>query len=118
MIRLKEIAKSRGVKLVTIAKALGITYRALNAQTLAGSNPTLKRLQDVAALLDCTVGELIGEVPIKEYTPTEARTPAPAIHTLFCPSCGRPFNIVVQRASHQFRQSNGTHDDQDGEIPT
>ncbi len=118
MIKLKEIADARGVKLVTIAKKLGITYRALNAQTQAGSNPTLKRLQEVAALLDCTVGELIGEVPLKEYKPDERRVLSPTIQALICPNCGRPFNIMVQRAGQRFPQPNSTRDEEGGEIPT
>ena len=64
MLRIKEIAKEKGIALNDLANALGITYQALNARITG--NPSLKVLIELANALDVDVRELI--VPTKETT--------------------------------------------------
>ena len=65
MLRIKEIAKEKGIALNDLANMLGITYQALNARITG--NPSLKVLIELANVLDVDVRELI--TPTKE-TPT------------------------------------------------
>ena len=64
MLRIKEIAKEKGIALNDLANALGITYQALNARITG--NPSLKVLIELANALDVDVRELI--TPTKETT--------------------------------------------------
>jgi len=64
MLRIKEIAKEKGIALNDLANTLGITYQALNARIVG--NPSLKVLIELANALDVDVRELI--VPTKEMT--------------------------------------------------
>jgi hypothetical protein len=57
MLRIKEIAKEKGIALNDLANALGITYQALNARITG--NPSLKVLIELANALDVDVRELI-----------------------------------------------------------
>ena len=67
MLRIKEIAKEKGIALNDLANALGITYQALNARITG--NPSLKVLIELANALDVDVRELI--TPTKEMTNKE-----------------------------------------------
>ena len=64
MLRIKEIAKEKGIALNDLANTLGITYQALNARITG--NPSLKVLIELANALDVDVRELI--TPTKETT--------------------------------------------------
>ncbi|MBO1884864.1 helix-turn-helix transcriptional regulator [Capnocytophaga sp. Marseille-Q4570] len=66
MLRIKEIAKEKGIALNDLANMLGITYQALNARITG--NPSLKVLIELANVLDVDVRELI--TPTKEKTTT------------------------------------------------
>lgn len=57
MVRIKEVAKSKGVSLTDLAQKLGITYQALNARIVG--NPSLKALIEIANVLQVDVRELI-----------------------------------------------------------
>ncbi|ATA73877.1 transcriptional regulator [Capnocytophaga sp. H4358] len=67
MVRIKEIAKSKGVSLTELAQKLGITYQALNARIIG--NPSLKALIEIANVLEVDVRDLI------EPTTSTATTP-------------------------------------------
>lgn len=56
-LRVKEIAKSKGMDLQTLSKKLGITYQALNARMVG--NPSIKVLQEIADVLQCELIELL-----------------------------------------------------------
>lgn len=56
-LRVKEIAKSKGMGLQTLSKKLGITYQALNARMVG--NPSIKVLQEIADVLQCELIELL-----------------------------------------------------------
>lgn len=56
-LRVKEVAKNKGIDLATLSKKLGITYQALNARMTG--NPSLKVLQEIAEALDCPIFELL-----------------------------------------------------------
>ncbi|VEH63280.1 Helix-turn-helix [Weeksella virosa] len=56
-LRVKEVARNKGIDLQTLSKKLGITYQALNARIIG--NPSLKVLQEIADALDCPVFELL-----------------------------------------------------------
>ncbi|WP_311327225.1 helix-turn-helix transcriptional regulator [Capnocytophaga sputigena] len=57
MLRIKEIAKEKGIALNDLANMLGITYQALNARITG--NPSLKVLIELANVLDVDVRDLI-----------------------------------------------------------
>ncbi|GJQ03618.1 helix-turn-helix domain-containing protein [Capnocytophaga canimorsus] len=67
MVRIKEVAKSKGVSLTELAQKLGITYQALNARIIG--NPSLKALIEIANVLEVDVRDLI------EPTTSTATTP-------------------------------------------
>lgn len=56
-LRIKEVAKGYGYDQKTLAKKLGISRQALNAR-LTG-NPSMKIIQEIADVLNCSVFELI-----------------------------------------------------------
>lgn len=60
-LRVKEIARSKGIELQALAKRIGITYQALNARLIG--NPTIKALQGIADALHCSIHELIEAPP-------------------------------------------------------
>lgn len=62
-LRIKELAKEKGYSLETVAGRLGISPVSLS-QSLNG-NPTMKRLEEVAEVLDVDVSELF-EKPVKK----------------------------------------------------
>lgn len=56
-LRVKEIAKSKGVTLQALSKKLGISYQALDARTKG--NTSLALIQEMAIALECNPLELI-----------------------------------------------------------
>lgn len=56
MLRIKEVAKSKGFSLDDIAKALGITYSSLFRRI---DNPKLSTLEEIAQILNCPIQELL-----------------------------------------------------------
>ncbi|WP_156307148.1 helix-turn-helix domain-containing protein [Sphingobacterium endophyticum] len=56
-LRIKEVAKAKGVDLQTLSKKLDITYQALNARMIG--NPSMKVIQQIADVLEVSVFELI-----------------------------------------------------------
>lgn len=77
MLRIKELCKEKGISLQTLAgKKLGITNQALYASI--NGNPTLERLEEIAAALGVTVPDLFA--PPKECAIT-------------CPKCGAVLEV-------------------------
>lgn len=62
MLRIKEVAKSKGISITDLADRLGVKQVTLS-RTING-NPTIETLRKIAAVLDCDVRELIE--PTKE----------------------------------------------------
>jgi len=56
-LRIKEVAKSYGYDQKTLASKLGISRQALNARL--NGNPSMKVIQEIADVLNCSVFELI-----------------------------------------------------------
>ena len=61
-LRIKEIAKAKGITMGDIAKKIGISP--VNLSASLNGNPTLNRLQEVADVLDVDVPDLF----VKENT--------------------------------------------------
>lgn len=68
-LRIKEVAKSKGIDLQTLAKKLDITYQALNARMVG--NPSIKIIQTIADALECSVFELIASDQYAEHSYNE-----------------------------------------------
>jgi hypothetical protein len=66
MLRIKEVAKSKGISITDLADRLGVKQVTLS-RTING-NPTIETLRKIAAVLDCDVRELI--TPTKEQGQT------------------------------------------------
>ncbi|GIM48807.1 helix-turn-helix domain-containing protein [Capnocytophaga stomatis] len=67
MVRIKEVAKSKGISLTELAQTLGITYQALNARIVG--NPSLKALIEIANVLEVDVRDLIEPTTSANTTP-------------------------------------------------
>ncbi|MDO4729419.1 MAG: helix-turn-helix transcriptional regulator [Bacteroidota bacterium] len=67
MVRIKEVAKSKGISLTELAQKLGITYQALNARIIG--NPSLKALIEIANVLEVDVRDLIEPTTSTDTTP-------------------------------------------------
>lgn len=79
MIQIKEILKRRGVTAKELAAKIGISEGALS-KSLSG-NPTLERLEQIAAALGVEVAELFA---------------APKEGAISCPHCGKPITIKAE----------------------
>lgn len=62
-LRIKTVAKAKGIDLLTLSKKLGISYQALNGRMK--NNISMKILQETADAINCPVIELI--VPDKGF---------------------------------------------------
>lgn len=58
-LRIKEIAREKGMTLISIARAIGITRFNMSAIASGARGVSLKVLLKIARILDCTVDELI-----------------------------------------------------------
>lgn len=66
MLRIKEVAKSKGISITDLADRLGVKQVTLS-RTING-NPTIETLRKIAAVLDCDVRELITPTKDQEQT--------------------------------------------------
>lgn len=66
MLRIKEVAKSKGISITDLADRLGVKQVTLS-RTING-NPTIETLRKIAAVLDCDVRELIEPTKEQEQT--------------------------------------------------
>lgn len=66
MLRIKEVAKSKGISITDLADRLGVKQVTLS-RTING-NPTIETLRKIAAVLDCDIRELIEPTKDQEQT--------------------------------------------------
>lgn len=66
MLRIKEVAKSKGISITDLADRLGVKQVTLS-RTING-NPTIETLRKIASVLDCDVRELIEPTKDQEQT--------------------------------------------------
>lgn len=62
MLKIKEIAKAKGITITELAEKLGVTQVTLS-RTING-NPTIQTLLKISEILDCDIRDLIA--PTKE----------------------------------------------------
>jgi transcriptional regulator with XRE-family HTH domain len=80
MLRVKEIAKKRGLTIANVASHMGIKAPALS-RIINGSNTTTETLQKIADALDVSISELFEQ---------------PAVDTITCPNCGAKLKVVKE----------------------
>lgn len=68
-LKIKQLAKERKVTLKDLALAAGITPNRLS-RIVHGENPKMSTLQAIAAALNVSVNDLIGDGKQAEYCPT------------------------------------------------
>jgi transcriptional regulator with XRE-family HTH domain len=78
-LRIKEIAKSRGITLEQLADKLGIRRTSLS-QALTRNVFSIEKLSEIADVLDVEIPELF-----------EASQPS----SMKCPHCGKPVNVTL-----------------------
>jgi len=79
-LRVKEIAKGKGITIESIAKKLGVLPSAVS-QSISG-NPTLERLGEIASALGVEVSELLAK---------------PATGTIICPNCQTEIKLTAEK---------------------
>lgn len=84
---IKNIAKEKGYTMTRIADELGIN-RVTLAQSLNG-NPTLHRLQEIANVLGCSVGDFFRDETVGH--PDVSNT-----ISLICPHCHKSIRLSIQ----------------------
>lgn len=82
MLRVKEIAKEKGITMQVLAKRMGITPPGLSM--LLNRNLTLQKLNDIAEAL---------EVPITDLFETSKSNTA----NIVCPHCRKDIKIEVKQ---------------------
>jgi len=80
MLKIKEIAKQKGISISDLADKLGISRITLHSQM--NGNPTIETLQKIAIALEVEVSELFEK---KTDNPIQS-----------CPHCGKPITIHIQ----------------------
>ena len=79
--RVKEICKSKGVTMESVANELGITANTLTRNI--NGNPTIETLEKIASALD---------VPFQDLFT------APSLGVIACPACGAVINLSASKA--------------------
>ena len=82
IMRVKDLLKEKGVTAKELAARLNLSEGALS-QSLNG-NPTLERLNQIAAALGVSVAELF-------------EAPASGAASITCPHCGKPITLQVEK---------------------
>lgn len=77
MLRVKEIAKEKGLAIADVASRMGIKAPALS-RIINGSNTTTDTLQKIADALEVTIPELFEQ---------------PQTDTINCPHCGNKIKV-------------------------
>ena len=75
-LRIKEVAKQKGISLKVIAERIGIEPAAIS-QSISG-NPTIERMQEIANILGVPITELFEQ---------------PGTDTISCPYCGGKIKV-------------------------
>ena len=84
---IKNIAKEKGYTMTRIADELGIN-RVTLAQSLNG-NPTLHRLQEIANVLGCSVGDFFRDETVQSQGVSNTLS-------LTCPHCHKSIRLSIQ----------------------
>lgn len=84
---IKNIAKEKGYTMTRIADELGIN-RVTLAQSLNG-NPTLHRLQEIANVLGCSVGDFFRDETVESTNVSNTLS-------LTCPHCGKTIRLSIK----------------------
>lgn len=84
---IKNIAKEKGYTMTRIADELGIN-RVTLAQSLNG-NPTLHRLQEIANVLGCSVGDFFRDETVESTNVSNTIS-------LICPHCHKSIRLSIQ----------------------
>lgn len=79
--RVKELLKERGMTAKELAARLGMTETGLSIAIGDNGNPPLKRLQEIAGILNVEVSEL--------FTPKS--------NTIICPKCGTVLEVKERK---------------------
>lgn len=80
MLRIKEILKEKNITSKYLAEKLGMTEVGLSKAIGENGNPSLKRLREIANVLNVPLSRLF----IENST------------SINCPNCGKPINISVK----------------------
>jgi transcriptional regulator with XRE-family HTH domain len=80
--RVKEICKSKGLRMEDLAQKLGITQSALSHSLLR--NTTIDNLERIADVLQVSVADLFEMPQSDNFSPA-----------LVCPHCGKPLCIAA-----------------------
>jgi len=78
MLRVKEIAKEKGLSIADVAKKIGVQPPALS-RIINGSNTTTDSLQKIAEALGVSISELFEQPQTNEFT---------------CPNCGTQLKVT------------------------
>lgn len=81
MLRVKEIAKEKGITMQVLAKRMGITQPGLSM--LLNRNLTLQKLCDIAEALEVPVSELFTK-------------PGNDSAKIVCPHCGKSISLKIE----------------------
>ena len=81
-LRVKEILKEKGITQKELSEQLDMTEVGLSKSINEGGNPPLKRLEDIASVLDVPISELFEH---------------PDTSTIKCPKCGTELEVKVKK---------------------
>ena len=80
--RVKELLKEKGMTAKELASRLGMTETRLSIAISEKGNPPLKRLEEIAAVLDVSVSELFAPRPT---------------NIIICPKCGATLEVKEKK---------------------
>ena len=85
-LRIKDIAKEKGITLNDLAKSVGVTQPSISRMVNGVIMPSWITLEKIANALDVEVYELFSDAPRKEIQPQK----------LECPHCHNNINIEIK----------------------
>lgn len=85
-LRIKEIAKEKGMTLNDLAKKIGVTQPSISRMVNGVIMPSWDTLERIAKVLKVEPYELMSDAPRKD---------AEQKHS-FCPHCNKPINVVLR----------------------
>ena len=86
-LRIKEIAKEKGVTLNELAERVDLTQVSISRIVNAAAKPSLSALDRIAKALDVEVYELFNNAPRVEIDPDNVTV---------CPHCNTPIKITIK----------------------
>lgn len=81
--KIQKTIRKHGFTIEKVANELNINRVTLT--TSLNGNPTLKKLQDVARVIGCSVGEFFDDEREQHSAPTHV-----------CPHCGKELHITIE----------------------